>query len=617
MSELPTKSPPPADPSAALEKEAADKLIERLRAATTGEYDIYGELGRGGMATVYLAHEISLDRKVAIKVMAPAMVHGAGLVERFKREARTAASLSHPNIIPIYAVRQVDDLLFCVIKLVKGTPLDAIVRELGKLPIPMVRAILAQVGDALGYAHRHGVVHRDVKPANILIDDDGWAVVTDFGIAKVPEMEGLTMTGIAVGTPTYMSPEQGTGSEVTGAADQYSLGVVAYEMLTGRPPFTGTNTMAVLYSHFHDTPPPLETLRPDCPPDLSDAVMRMLAKDPEDRWPSVEAATAAMGAKPLARDDPTRSHLITLARSGNSHRIVSQLRTPQSPIPLGRKPTNPAATRPATRTRPALLSLGALILLGAGYVIAKVAAPGAIPADQRSVTEANVASPARDSVTTPPVDSVRPSVPTATAPESTQRESKTAAPPPADRRQQRAANSRTTDSARVAQRQPNAATSAGSTATPAASKAESSAVAIFDSPALRAQVNAVPLATPPRQQQQSVTAPPVDEQAAVQALIQSFARAVAAKDLAAVRRLYPTMPNDQREGFEELWRQGLTLTPRWTVSDIVVDGNFATVRVRGTNVVSSARGPVSEIPVDLRGRLVRREGEWRLLALVN
>jgi len=221
----------PHDPASPASSLADEQLLERLRVATLGEYDIFGELGRGGMATVFLAHEISPDRKVAIKVMSPALLHGAGMVERFKREARTAAYLSHPNIIPVYAVREAEGLLFFVMKLVEGTPLDAIIKELGKLPLPMVEAILAQIGGAFGYAHRHGVVHRDIKPSNILIDDEGWAVVTDFGIAKMQETEGLTLTGMAVGTPTYMSPEQCGGGPITGASDQYAMGIVAYEML--------------------------------------------------------------------------------------------------------------------------------------------------------------------------------------------------------------------------------------------------------------------------------------------------------------------------------------------------------------------------------------------------
>src|SRR5437764_2740275 len=214
--------------------------LDALRKATLGEYEVLAELGRGGMATVYLAHDLAVDRKVAIKVLAPALLHmGEGMVERFKREARTAAALSHPHIIPIYAVKESERILYFVMKYVQGRPLDAIIQEVGPLPIQMVQTILAHVGDALGYAHRHGVIHRDVKSANIMLDEDGWAVVTDFGIAKVVQAEGLTMTGVTVGTPTYMSPEQCATREVTGPSHQYSLGVVAYERLAGRVPFHG------------------------------------------------------------------------------------------------------------------------------------------------------------------------------------------------------------------------------------------------------------------------------------------------------------------------------------------------------------------------------------------
>ena len=204
-------------------------LIDELRRATLGEYDIAAELGRGGMATVFLAHEIALDRKVAIKVMSPALLQsGKGMADRFKREARTSAALSHPHIIPVYAVRESGRLLFFIMKFVQGRSLDAIVKEHGALPVKMVQAILAQAGGALDYAHRHGIIHRDIKPANIMLDVDGWAVVTDFGIAKVTQSQGLTMTGATIGTPTYMSPEQCAARDITGATDQYSLGIAAY-----------------------------------------------------------------------------------------------------------------------------------------------------------------------------------------------------------------------------------------------------------------------------------------------------------------------------------------------------------------------------------------------------
>jgi serine/threonine protein kinase len=314
----------------------ADVLLEALREATLGEYEVLGELGRGGMATVYLAHDIALDRKVAIKVMSPTLMAGEGTAERFKREARTAGQLSHPHIIPIYAVREHGDLLYFVMKFIGGRSLDSIIREVGPLPIPMVQTILQQVGSALGYAHRRGVIHRDVKPANVMIDADGWAVVTDFGIAKVSETQGLTVTGATVGTPSYMSPEQCAAKELTGASDQYSLGVVAYEMLSGKLPFVAESVMAVMYAHFNEPPPLVALARTDCPPSLADAVMRMLAKDAAQRFPSMEAATAAAGSAPLAPDDPIRTQMITLAAKGESMRLLEQFSTPISPSVAGR-----------------------------------------------------------------------------------------------------------------------------------------------------------------------------------------------------------------------------------------------------------------------------------------
>src|SRR5690242_4542006 len=305
--------------------------IDALRQAALGEYEILAELGHGGMATVYLAHDLALDRKVAIKVLAPALLlMGEGMVERFKREARTAAALSHPHIIPIYAVKDSEHILYFVMKYVQGRALDAVIHDVGPLPIAMVQTILAQVGDALGYAHRHGVIHRDIKSANIMLDEDGWAVVTDFGIAKVVQAQGLTVTGVTVGTPTYMSPEQCATHEVTGASDQYSLGVVAYEMLTGRLPFQGDSIMAVMYAHFNEQPRPVTELRPDCPPNLGAGVMRMLEKDPARRWPSMDDVVAVCGRPSLRHDDPVRSEMISLARSGDRSPLT-HIETPTSP----------------------------------------------------------------------------------------------------------------------------------------------------------------------------------------------------------------------------------------------------------------------------------------------
>src|SRR2546421_3001216 len=332
---------------------ASNAQLEALRRATLGEYEILLELGHGGMATVYLGHDLALDRKVAIKVLAPALVlMGEGMVERFKREARTAAALSHPHIIPIYAVKESEDVLYFVMKYVRGRALDAVIRDVGPLPLAMAQAIIAQVSDALGYAHRHGVIHRDVKSANIMLDEDGWAVVTDFGIAKVVQAEGLTLTGVTVGTPTYMSPEQCDMREVTGASDQYSLGVVAYEMLTGHLPFKGDSTMSVMYAHFNEPPRPVTELRADCPPNLGAGVMRMLEKEPSRRWPSMDDVVAVCGRPSLRHDDPVRREMITLAKAGASAHLLAQLNTPTSPIVLSRAHSRRTASRSRARRVP-------------------------------------------------------------------------------------------------------------------------------------------------------------------------------------------------------------------------------------------------------------------------
>jgi Protein kinase domain/Bacterial Ig-like domain (group 2) len=253
------------------------------------------------------------------------------MVQRFQQEAVTVARLNHPNIITIHAVRQVGDLHCFVMKFVVGRALAEILGVKGALPVPVVRHVLCEVGSALAYAHRLQIIHRDIKPANIMMDAAGEAMVTDFGIAKVAESTAHTQTGAAVGTPQYMSPEQCRGTEITWAADQYALGVVAYEMLTGSVPFTGT-TFAVMRAHIEQTPPPITERRPDCPPELEAAILRMLAKTPAERWPTMNAALQAAGARPFEDDDPARVELAKWATDGLD---VTIIRGAPSPIPRG------------------------------------------------------------------------------------------------------------------------------------------------------------------------------------------------------------------------------------------------------------------------------------------
>jgi serine/threonine protein kinase len=379
-------------------------LLQLLRQATLGEYEILREIGQGGMATVYLAHEIALDRKVAIKVMSPQFVHGAEMIERFKREARTSASLTHPHIIPIYAVRESEQLLYFVMKYIAGRPLDAILRDVGPLPFPMVRSILADIGHALDYAHRQGVIHRDVKPGNIMIDEEGFAVITDFGIAKAAEGDALTRSGTTVGTPSYLSPEACSGEIVGPAADQYSLGIVGYEMVTGTLPFSADSSLGMMYAQVHTPPRPSEQLRPDCPADLRDAIMRMLEKSPGDRFPSMrEAALAVSGGRTSGPesvgDEHVRSHIGLLATPRPSRPVTEVRKTPSSPTPFAPVPPGPK-TLAKQRRKKLVRWGGAVVVVGAGVTAAVLATrePAPPQAPAADTTPAVIADPSADSL---------------------------------------------------------------------------------------------------------------------------------------------------------------------------------------------------------------------------
>jgi len=306
---------------------ASDPLLERLRVATVGLYDVAGEIGRGGMAAVYIATDLRLGRKVAIKVMEPRLNFTPGMAERFLQEARIAAQLQHHNIIVVHEVQQDGELIFFVMRVVEGGSLDEICRRLAqqqrKLPIDQAQWILWQSARALAYAHSEGIIHRDVKPANILVSTKGEVVVTDFGIARAVDTEGLTKSGMAIGTPTYMSPEQFVGQDpLSGASDQYALGIAAFEMLTGAPPFTG-DLYRIIAAHGATPAPDIRERRPDCPDALADAVMRMLAKSPGDRWPSLDAVLPVLGRGLAIDGSSTRADLATVATELQAARAAS------------------------------------------------------------------------------------------------------------------------------------------------------------------------------------------------------------------------------------------------------------------------------------------------------
>src|SRR2546430_2155145 len=293
--------------------EADKALAARLAQALGSAYTLEGEIGRGGMGVVFNARDERLKRKVAVKVLPPDLAFREEIRLRFLREAETAARLSHPHIVPIHSVGEgPDGLVYFVMAYIDGEPLGSRLKRRGQLSPEEARRILMETADALGAAHALGIIHRDVKPDNILLEGSrGRVVVTDFGIAKaLSSTTGpgtLTATGVAIGTPHYMSPEQAAGDrEIDGRSDIYSLGVVAYQTLAGELPFQAPTVPGILMKQITEQAPNLQEKTPTCPDDLSACVMRSLEKEPEARWPTADALRRALQSPRAAPSRPAR-----------------------------------------------------------------------------------------------------------------------------------------------------------------------------------------------------------------------------------------------------------------------------------------------------------------------
>jgi len=353
-----------------------------------GRYRVLRPLGTGGMASVYLAEDLRLGRRVAVKILHEQFASDPSFVARFEGEGRMAAALSHPNIVQIYDVGHDNDRRYIVMEYVEGETLKDTVARQGALPVPRALAVIGGVLSALEFAHAHNLIHRDIKAQNILLTRDGAVKVTDFGIAR--EVGGgaaptLTATGMIIGTAQYFSPEQAQGRPATAQSDVYSAGVVLYEMLTGRLPFEGDNPFAVAMQQINGVPPRPTRLNAAIPPAVEAVVLRALAKDPAARFASARDMKAAVDGALGGSNEPTR-----VSRASIAPTVVARPTTPPgvprpaigsgATAPTAPRVTVSAATPPPRPPRrglwPLVLFVAALLALGAGYLVAHGGALG-------------------------------------------------------------------------------------------------------------------------------------------------------------------------------------------------------------------------------------------------
>jgi serine/threonine-protein kinase len=366
---------------------------------TIGNYRIEGELGRGGQGVVYLASQTALRRLVALKVVSSSLSGDDQFLERFKREGISAANLKHPHVIPVYEAGEVENVAYLAMEYVDGPTLEELIQREGQLPVQRGLQLLRQVAEALDYAHERGFVHRDVKPGNVLLaQGESHAYLTDFGLTKAREAAKLTRPGVWMGTLEYIAPEQIRGAEVTSAADRYSLGAMAYEVLTGRTPFQREDRTVLLFAHLHDIPPPPSMFRPELGVATDEILGHAMAKSPEERYPTSMAMVdaLALALSPISGRGPATPlpgtgwgsdvgpQTIPAASAGlDETKVAAQSTPPSSPppppptVPFRRSETSPEEPfrpEPAGPERPAASGRRRWLLWGlAGLVVVAAA----------------------------------------------------------------------------------------------------------------------------------------------------------------------------------------------------------------------------------------------------
>jgi serine/threonine protein kinase len=542
------------------------------------------------MSRVFLALERALGRKVVVKVLLPELAAGVN-VERFRREIQLAAQLQHPHIVPLLSAGEADGLPYFIMPFVTGESLRTRVAREGEFPIAETVRILRDVVSALAYAHAYGVIHRDVKPDNVLLSG-GVAVVTDFGVAKAvtasagtPGHTGLTSLGVALGTPAYMAPEQATASPNTDhRADIYALGIVAYEMLTGSPPFMGRSAQQVLAAQVVEEPDPVERRRPAVPPMLANLVNDCLAKRPADRPQTAAAVMHVLDA-------------IATPSGGTAATTAVRLPAATQATRLGRKwPLLPSA-------------VALVLLLWGGVLWLGRTKPASPPSPSAS-------SPDKAGTTAPPADSLARIHPGPQAPptpvEPAARPSAITGDAPTTKKARRdPVRSQTPRPPAPVARESPAAKSA-TDSTPAIESVPSPAMAVPAPPAPVAE-SAPPPAPTPRVVAPTPPPRPADPAPEIRGVVTEYASAIESKSLDGLLRVYPGMTGVQRRGWEQFFQLVRDVKARLSVARLDVSSGTADAQITGTyTYLNTSSGKTESQPVSFHATFRQEGGRWRM-----
>ena len=632
----------------------------QARPSKIGKYEVESVVGEGAMGVVYCAMDSMLNRRVAIKVMSDAIAQDKDLRERFLREAQAAGSLQHPNVVTIYDFGEVDGHLYIAMEYVEGEDLEDLLGSKIQLPLDAKLEMMIGVLHGLAFAHKRGVVHRDIKPANIRVDQEGKARIMDFGVAHLASSD-MTRTGMMLGTPSYMAPEQILGGSVTPATDIFSVGAVLYELLANTRPFRGDTLQTLMYQILSTMPRPVTDVVSGLPHELDRIVMRSLRKEAKDRYAhALEMAGDLSMVKTAAGHDGTATSMSLRATIDSA---LAQRQSGAREVARRRETAKVAAT-----------VIGAGVLLALGYGASQLGRNPATPdvpppvvsnSAGGAIAEPQVPrSPVVDPAPTPPpasgtaeASATRRASSPATSPGPTTGEialarnvqrsaldgrarAVTAGATPELLRSGDAQNTsgetllrrgRTLDAAEAfnraaaawviaerAARDDAAARSAAATATPPVTGAPATppagrspepqpVVPTAPPPSLAPSTPGTTSAVPPRA--------PVNPRPEIESVIAAYARAIESRSIADLRRIYPAMTADQRRAFEDFFRSTRSLRAALSVNDLQVEGTTAEARLTGTYEYITSAGATERQPVSFRATLHNDAGAWKLVAV--